>query len=420
MPPERTIFLIDGQSFYASVEKAAHPEYARKPVAVGDPDRPSGIILAACPIAKSKGVTTAERVFEARAKCPELVVIRPRMQRYITVSLLITEIFESYSDQVEPYSIDEQFIDVTGSLGGYDSAEEIARSIQNKVLLSTGVWSRVGIGPSKVLAKMATDNFAKREPEGIFRLTYENLEEKLWTLPIHQMFMVASKMTVHFLRMGLPTIGDVARLELAEFKRRLRYEMGKQSDIQAEYYWQTARGIDPSPPVEPTIRGALKSVSHGKALRSGLYRKLEDIEIVLLELVVEVCRRARRLGLQGRVVSVGVAETDGERKAGFNRQTTLPHFTSLTHEVVAPSHRLLEKHWRGMPVTRLYVALTDLIDDGATQLSLFEDRAAAYAIERAMDGIKDKYGSDAVLRASSVLKAGVARERAGQIGGHYK
>jgi hypothetical protein len=123
---------------------------------VGDPERRAGIILAACPMAKKRGVITAERIFQARAKCPDLVVIRPRMQRYITISLLMTEIFESVSDLVEPYSIDEQFVDVTGSIGGYGSAEEIALYLQHYVQLSTGVRSRIGIGPSKILAKMAT------------------------------------------------------------------------------------------------------------------------------------------------------------------------------------------------------------------------------------------------------------------------
>ncbi|XID95197.1 DNA polymerase IV [Paenibacillaceae bacterium WGS1546] len=419
MPPERTIFLIDGQSFYASIEKAAYPEYRDRPVAVGDPERKSGIVLAACPIAKKRGVTTAERVGEARAKCPDLIVIRPSMQRYITISLFLTEIFESFSDQVEPYSIDEQFVDITGSLCRRGSAEKIARQIQERVRLSTGVWSRVGIGPTKILAKMATDNFAKKRPEGIFRLGYDNIEQELWPLPVSQMFMVASRMTYHFMRMGLRTIGDIARLELADFKRRMRYEMGKQSDIQAEYYWQTARGVDPSP-VEASIRGGLKSVSHGKTLRYGMYRKRADIELVLLELVVEVCRRARRLGCQGQVVSVGAAETDGERRAGFNRQTTLPHATALTHEVAEAARRLFNRFWRGMAVTHLHVSLTQLSADGAQQLALFEDRVAAYELEKATDGIKDRYGSDALMRASSLLEAGVARERAGQIGGHYK
>ncbi|MFB9273636.1 DNA polymerase IV [Cohnella cellulosilytica] len=419
MPPERTIFLVDGQSFYASIEKAAHPEYRNKPVVVGDPERRAGIILAACPVAKKYGVINAERIFQARAKCPDLVVIRPRMQRYITISLLMTEIFESVSDLVEPYSIDEQFIDVTGSIGSYGSAEEIARYIQHYIRLATGVVARIGIGPSKILAKMATDNFAKKNEIGIFRLDYENIEKELWPLPVHQMFMVASRMAVHFQRMGLPTIGDVARLELAELKRRMRWEMGRQSDIQAEYYWQTARGIDPSP-VESAIRGELKSVSHGKALKAGQYRKLEDLEVVLLELVVEICRRARRLGYQGRVVAVGVSETDGERQSGFQRQTTLPEPTSLTREVATAAHRLFATYWQGMSVTRLHVVLTELTDDSAYQLTLFENRASEYDIERTTDGIKDRYGSVAIMRASSLLEAGVARERAAQIGGHYK
>lgn len=415
---EPSVMLIDGQSFYASVEKAAHPEYRDKPVAVGDPERKSGIILAACPIAKGRGVTTAERVGEAIAKCPDLIVIRPRMQTYITISLLITEIYESFTDLVEPYSIDEQFLDVTGSLYRGE-AETLAHEIQTKVLLSTGVWSRVGVGSSKILAKMATDNFAKKRPDGIFKLGGANIETDLWPLPIQQMFMVGSKMTFHFRRMGIQTIGDIARMELGEFKRKMRREMGKQSDIQAEYYWQSARGIDPSPVVS-SVRGALKSVSHGKALRAHLYRKLADIEVVILELVIEVCRRARRLGTQGRTVSVGAVETDGERTSSFGRQTTLPHATSLTHEVAAAAHKLFVEHWRGMPISRLFISLTQLSADDMYQLTLFEDRAMAYNLERATDSIKDRFGDAAIMRASSLLQSGVARERAAQIGGHYR
>lgn len=415
----KQIFLIDAQSFYASVEKAAHPEYRDKPVAVGDPARMNGIVLAACPLAKARGVTTASRVGEALAKCPELVVIRPRMRTYIGVSLLITEIFESYTDLVEPFSIDEQFLDVTGSLSLFGSAYELAQRIQHHVLLSTGVWTRVGIGPTKVLAKMATDNYAKKKPEGIFELTFENLESTLWKLPVHQMFMVASAMTRHFTRMGLTCIGDIARLPLSEFKQRMRREMGKQSDIQAEYYWQTARGTDPSPVVSG-IRHQLKSVSHGKTLRWKLYQRLRDIEIVLLELVVEVCRRTRRHRLLGSVVTVSAAETDGVRSSSFSRQMTLTEPTSLTHEVASAVSKLFRKYWGGLPVSHLSVALSGLTEDREIQLTLFDNRSRTYDKERAVDGIKDRYGSDAIIHASSLMEAGVARERAGQIGGHYK
>ncbi len=419
MSDERSILLVDGQSFYASVEKATHPEYRDKPVAVGDPTRRSGIILAACPIAKKRGVTTASRVGEALALCPDLVIIKPRMQRYIAISLLITQIFETFTNLVEPYSIDEQFLDVTGSIGMYGSAEDIAGQIQNKIKLSTGVWSRVGIGPTKILAKTATDNFAKKHPEGIYRLDQTNIEQDLWPLPINQMFMVASRMTKRFLLHGIYTIGDIARMELPAFKKLMRRMMGKQSDIQAEYYWQSAWGIDPSP-VVPSIRGALKSVSHGKALRASLYTRKEDIEVVLYELCAEVCRRARKIGLQGRVVSLAIGETDGQRVNSFGRQLTLDYPTNLTHELRAAIQRLFNAHWQGMPVSYITVALTQLASDDVQYLDLFSDRAKIYDLESVTDRIKDRFGDAAILRASSLLDAGVARERAGQIGGHYK
>lgn len=414
----RQIFLIDAQSFYASVEKTAHPEYQDKPIAVGDPSRKSGIILAACPIAKSRGVTITSRVGEALAICPELVVIRPRMRTYIEISLLITRIFESYTDLVEPFSIDEQFLDVTGSLAYFETPHKMAKMIQQEVLLSTGIWTRVGMGPTKVLAKMATDNFAKKNDEGIFELSFDMLESTLWQLPVQCMFMVGSRMAKHFSRMGLHVIGDIVRLELSDFKRQMRCEMGKQSDILAEYYWKTARGIDPSPVVS-TIRQPLKAVSHGKVLRASLYSRLQDIETVLLELVIEVCQRTRRNRVMGTVVTLSATEADGRRTHSFSRQITLQQPTALTHEVADAAHQLFIKHWSGLPVSRLSIALSELTDDSAIQLTLFDDRSKTYDLERSVDKIKDKYGSVAIMRASSLREAGVARERAEQIGGHY-
>ncbi|MBO9606811.1 MAG: DNA polymerase IV [Paenibacillaceae bacterium] len=415
---ERTILMADGQSFYASIEKAAHPECRGKPVAVGDPTRRSGIILAACPVAKERGVTTAERVGEALAKCPDLVVIRPRMQTYISVSLLITEIFESFTDQVEPYSIDEQFLDVTGSLALFGSAERIARLIQTRVQLSTGVCARVGIGPNKILAKMATDNFAKREPGGISELSRANIEQKLWPLPVHRMFMVAGRMTAHFARMGLHTIGDIARLELGEFKRRMRARMGRQSDIQAEYYWQTANGIDPSPVVSG-MRSQIKIINHGRALKWQMYRTFADIEPLMLELLIEVCRRARRYGYMGRVIAVAAAETDGQRSSGFGRQMTLSRPTYLEHELSSVVRSLFLTHWKGLPLTHLHITLTDLSRDECYQLDLFEDRSRLIRREKTVDAIKERFGATAVIRASSLAPTAQAFERAVQIGGHF-
>ncbi|GGG12800.1 DNA polymerase IV [Paenibacillus abyssi] len=416
---ERVIMLADCQSFYASVEKAAHPEYESRPVVVaGDPARRSGIILAACPLAKSYGVTTAERLGEALSKCPDLVVIRPRMQTYIDVSLMITEIFESFTDLVEPFSIDEQFLDVTGSIAYFGEPEEIARQIQNRIQLYTGVWARVGISSTKMLAKMATDIWAKKNENGIFTLHESKVEELLWQQPVGQMFGVGSRMTAHFGRMGLHTIGDIARLPLAELKSRMRLRFGKNSDIQAELYWQTARGIDPSP-VKLGTHDRQKAVGHQMTLPRD-YGLKDEINVILLELSEEVCRRSRAKGYMGRVVSAGAQGADFDRPTGFFRQMTLTDPTNIADEVYEAARTVFYAHWDGMPVRKIGVVLSGLTDDGQYQLTLFGDRERKRSLGRAADEIRSRYGSTALLRASSLLEAAQAHERNVKIGGHYR
>ncbi|MGF9826999.1 DNA polymerase IV, partial [Brevibacillus agri] len=136
---KRIVFLIDMQSFYASIEKAANPALRNQPIVVaGDPQRRSGVVLAACPIAKSYGVITAEALWQAQQKCRQLVVVRPRMEHYLQVSMQITRIFQSFTDQVEPYSVDEQFLDVTGSVHLFGDPLELAAQIRQRVWLETG------------------------------------------------------------------------------------------------------------------------------------------------------------------------------------------------------------------------------------------------------------------------------------------
>ncbi|CAM3363270.1 DNA polymerase IV [Paenibacillus lupini] len=416
---ERVIMLIDCQSFYASVEKAAHPEYKNDPVVVaGDPSRRSGIILAACPLAKQYGVTTAETLGEALGKCPHLVIIRPRMQAYIEVSLMITDIFRSFTDLVEPFSIDEQFLDVTGSLSYFGTPDEIATQIQTKIMLYTGVWARVGISSNKILAKMATDIWAKKNEAGVFTLPKTAVESLLWPLPVNKMFGVGSRMTAHFERMGISTIGDLGRLPLPDFKRKLRARMGRNSDIQAELFWQTANGIDPSP-VKPSTHDAQQAVGHQMTLPRD-YSKPQEIDVVLLELSEEVCRRSRAKGYMGSVVAAGAQGADFDRPTGFFRQMTVPDPTNITKEVFAAARTLFYAHWDRLPVRKLGVTLSKLVPDDQYQLSLFGNREKERKLDRVTDAIRHKFGTTSILRASSLLEAAQARERSVKIGGHYK
>ena len=278
---KRIVMLADCQSFYASVEKAKHPEYADKPVVVaGDPERRSGIVLAACPIAKARGITTAERLGEALAKCPGLIVAKPHMEEYIRYSLQITRIYESFTDLVEPYSIDEQFLDMTGSASLFGGPEEAARLMQKQVLEQTGVYTRFGISSNKTLAKMACDNYAKKNASGIFGMEPDDLEATLWRLPVNKMFMIGSRMTAHLNRMGIETIGDLARAPLT----RLRERWG----INGEVIWRIANGIDDSPVTPDTHGVGQKGIGHQMTLPRD-YGTREELRVILLGINIKIC-----------------------------------------------------------------------------------------------------------------------------------
>jgi DNA polymerase-4 len=417
---ERIIFLADCQSFYASVEKADHPGCLNKPVAVaGDPARRSGIILAACPIAKSFGVTTAERLGEALKKCPELIIMRPRMQHYIDISLMITQIYKEYTDLVEIFSIDEQFLDVSGSLRIWGDPITIAQSIQQKVLKQTGVWVRVGISSNKILAKIATDIWAKKNETGIFTLLKSDVEKLLWPEQVQKMFGVGSRMTAHFARLGMHTIGDIAKTPLPKLKEKFRARFGKQSDIHAEVMWRTANGLDDSPVTPGTFNTPPKSVGHMMTLPRD-YIENSEVETILLELTEEVCRDCRRKGYMGWVVSVSCMCSPYEAPTGFSRQMKMPDPTNSTNAVFEAVKMLFYRYWDKMPVRRVGVTLSNLVDDQGYQLTLFEDQVKSRALDKATDIIKDRYGSAAIVRASSLTTSGQALERSMKIGGHYK
>jgi DNA polymerase-4 len=417
--PLRTVMLIDCQSFYASVEKAAHPEYEGKPLAVcGDPLRRSGIVLAACPIAKSFGVTTAERIGDAIGKCPDIIVVKPRMQEYIRVSLQISDIYRTFTDLVEPYSIDEQFIDVSGSSSLFGTPTEIAKAIQHEVMQATGVRVRVGISENKILAKMACDNFAKKNVDGIFTLYQKDITENLWRLPVNKMFMVGSRMMNHFRIMGIHTIGDLAKIPLPKLKTMLRTRFGKQSDIQAEQFWRIANGIDDSP-VTLDTHNTQKSIGHQMTLPRD-YRTLQEILVVILELAELVCQHCRAKGYMGWVVSVGCMGADYGSPSGFFRQMKMHDPTNLAEDVYEIAKILINKHWDNLPVRKVGVTLSELTSDQEYQYVLFGDREKKMSLAHTMDRIKLKYGDAAIMRAVSVSDAGQAKDRSNKIGGHYK
>jgi nucleotidyltransferase/DNA polymerase involved in DNA repair len=404
------VLLIDMQSFYASIEKALRPELKDQPVVVaGDPDRRHGVILAACPIAKSFGIENAMPLYEAQERCPHLVVVRPRMQLYLETSLRLTEILEQFTDQVEPYSIDEQFINVQDCEKLFGTPWEIAKKIQLTIQTQLHLYARIGIGPNKVLSKMACDNFAKKNETGIFELNHENKRELLWPLPVEKMFGVGKRMAKHLHGMGIRTIGQLAQFPLERLKKRW--------GIQGHVLWMTANGWDLSPVSRDSLNSQ-KAIGHQITLPRD-YRTAEEIQVVLLELCEEVCRRARQHHLMGQTIHVGCRGADWNMPTGFYRQKTLPDPTNRTTTVFQHAWELFTRFWDEQPIRSLGVTLSQLRPDDHVQLNLFANPKQEL-LGYVMDEIKDRFGPTALIRAISLTHAGQATERAKKIGGHYK
>lgn len=410
---KKVIFLVDMESFYASIEVTRRPEYRGKALVVsGDPNRRSGVILAASKEAKRFGVKNAERLWEAQQKCSDLIIVPPHMQDYIEVSIEITAILKAYTDLVEPYSIDEQFMDVTHSQQLFGSPHEIAKKVQQDIWQKCGVRARVGMGENKILAKLACDHFAKKNKEGIFELKAEELRETLWPLPVENLFGVGSQMKRHLYDRGIRTIGQLATTDVEFFKKRW--------GIHGQVLWMNAHGVDYSP-VKLSTHDGQKAIGHGMTLPYD-YATKADIHTVLLELCEEVCQRARKNHVHGLTVSLSVSGASYEVRTGFHRQFTMPYATNASLTLYKYVCRLLDQFWDGQPVRRVGVALSKLSDGDAVQLDLFDHKQQQEdrALGEVMDRIKTRFGKTALLRASSLLPAGQARERAAKIGGHYK
>jgi DNA polymerase-4 len=278
---------------------------------------------------------------------------------------------------------------------------------------------RIGISSNKVLAKIATDIWAKKSTSGIHTLRKPDIETTLWQEPVNKMFGVGSRMTAHFARLGIFTIGDIARLPLPHLQAKFRARFGKQSDIHAEVIWRTANGIDDSPVTPHTFRTAPKSVGHMMTLPRD-YVDNAEVETVLLELTEEVCRDCRRKGYMGYVVTVSCMCSPYDTPTGFSRQMKMPDPTHNTNAVFQAAKTLFYRFWDKMPVRRVGITLSNLVDDQGYQLTLFEDQVKSRELDKATDLIKDRYGSAAIVRASSATASGQAAERSRKIGGHYK
>ena len=385
---DRTILHCDMNGFYASVELLAFPELKGKPMAVcGNPENRHGIILAKSEEAKAYGIVTAETVWQAKKKCPRLILVRPHHEKYRSCSKRINQIYERYTDRIEPFSIDESWLDVTGSLRLFGTGKEIGDQIRSVVKEELGLTLSVGVSYNKVFAKMGSEY---KKPDATTEITKENYKDILWPLPLRELFFVGGATAEKLEKAGMKTIGD-----LAVYNRKLICSMlGKQGAVIHDY----ANGIDDSPVSLSYERQKIKSVGNGMTFKRDL-NGMEDIKTAILALSDTVAGRLRKYEMKCQGLKVDIKDPMFKT---ISRQKQLPLATNLADEIGSGALELIGKSWNMKdPIRMLTITGIGLTDEQeAEQLSIFaldqKDRGRSETIERTLDNIRQKYGGSSI------------------------
>ena len=393
----RTVLHSDLNNFYASVECALNPELRKYPIAVcGDPDARHGIVLAKSEAAKKCGVKTGEAIWQARQKCGNLKVVPPHFSEYVRYSQAVRNIYLDYTDQVEPFGLDEAWLDVTGSriLG---DGESIANELRARVKRELDVTVSVGVSFNKVFAKLGSD---MKKPDAITMITSDNFRKKVWPLPVSDLLYVGPATTRKLARRNVFTIGQLANTP----PEVLQSAMGKVGLL----IWQYANGLENSPVAVYGSSVPMKSVGNSTTTPRDL-RSDDDARITLFLLSESVAERLREQGLKAQEVSVSVRSNDLST-VGF--QTRLPHRSNLSGEIADCAWRLFRDryHWP-RPVRSLGVCAGDLsLVTEPEQLAFFDDpeRARKEALEAAIVGLHQRFGRRCVRRGMQLLDADLA------------
>ncbi len=389
---DRVILHCDLNNFFASVECLYRPELRDLPVAVGGSvEKRHGIILAKNQKAKAFGVRTAEPIWEAKAKCPGLVIVPPDMSRYVKFSGLARQVYERFTDIIEPFGIDECWLDVTGSTMLLGSGPKIADDIRGAMRGELGLTVSVGVSWNKVFAKLGSD---MRKPDATTVITRENYRELVWPLPVEDLLFVGRHTAGRLRRIGVNTIGRLAALDESFLTR----DFGKWGHT----LWAYANGMDGGRVDKEWENVQAKGIGNSTTTPQDVL-SYEDAKTVLAGLAESVAHRMREHGVRGRTVTLSMRTCDLEH---CERQRGLPAATCVSGDLLEAAMQLLHEHWkpgRSKPLRSLGIRVSKIEDDRSpVQLSLFDQPGhpgKKEDIEKAIDKIRGRYGDDAVIRA---------------------
>lgn len=400
---EKVIFLVDMNAFFISCEMTRHPELIGKPAAVaGDPKKRSGIILAANYEARAYGVKTAMVLQEALKLCPNMMIVPPEHRFYEQKSKEVMNILSSYTPLLEQNSIDEAWLDMTGCEGLFGEPLKCAERIMENIKDEISLWCSIGISENKFLAKMASEF---KKPLGITELWKEDIQQKLWPLPVRSMYGVGRQTAKKLQALGINTIE-----ELALFDRNILIKNLSKAGIEL---YSHAHGVDNSP-VMLRNDDDMKSIGRSLTLAEDI-SDIEKAKIVLMQLADEVGMTARKYEKRGRAVQITLKYTDF--KVVTRQQTISP--TYLTKEIYSAGIDLLENNWNKYRPIRLLgisisnfdadsmldqISIMDLVNKSSITGSSNNKNDKVERLEKTIDTIKEKHGTSKITRAVFIDK----------------
>lgn len=381
---DRIIMHCDQNAFFASVEQQNKPELRGKPIAViGSASRT--VITTASYEARAYGVKTGMNKWQALQKCPHIIFVVGDNRKYTYTSSQIVKIMLQFTPLVEVFSIDEAFMDVTGSMSLYNTPERIAHLLKAEIKHHFGLNCSIGIAPNKLLAKLASD---MQKPDGLTVIRPDDISKVLDRVPIKDLCGIGKKTEKQLTMYGINTCGDLGRFPVAILRKRF--------GIIGDKLHQMGQGIDDSPVIPAEEAEEVKSVGHSMTLE----RDIEDRDEILkflLQLSEMVGRRARRYNVFGKTVTLSIRFADFD--TWINKQETLQQYINQSTDIYKTAVAILDSLVLPQPVRLLGVRLSNLRYEG-DQLSLFEEDRQKKSVVKAMDEVNDKFGNFAVTYGS--------------------
>ena len=385
----RTILHVDANSFYASCECLYRPSIREKPVAVcGDPEARHGIVLTKNQHAKKYGVQTGEAIWQAKQKCPSLVVVPPDYPLYLHMSRRMHEIFGQYSDKVESFGLDESWVEISADDMDVRKGQLVADEIRHRIHRTLGITVSVGVADNKVMAKLGSDY---KKPDATTVLPPDLYEQIVWPLPVSDLLYVGPATTRKLARIGVCTIGQLANLD----ESLLVHKFGKIGYMLKAF----ALGLDTSPvkPIEVSL--PIKSVGNSTTPPHDIENMTDVKELVYL-LAESVATRLRENNFKARCISVSARTTE---LVSSSCQTTLSQSTCLAKEIAETALRLFEQRYRfGFPFRSMGINCSQLSAlDAPVQVDMFgedERRVKQEQLERSIDGLRSRFGHQVIRR----------------------